>query len=600
MAPRRRRPALAEASTPAEQQLDCGEMPATLVQFGAIVLFLGGLIFVHELGHFVVAKALKVKVLRFSIGFGPRLFGFQRGETEYCISAFPLGGYVKMAGELGEEPEQLAPEDRGRGFLEQSPWRRLAIAVAGPLANLVFPGVVYLALAIAENGQPTPGPFIGTVAPGSAAAVAGLLPGDRILSVAAPGEAARPVRRFGDLRALVAPHPDVPLVFRVERDGKELPPLTIVPTSTVDRNPYETTRRGMLGVAATYAPAVVAPARPGAAGPLEPFDLVIAAGGVPVRHLGELQRAVSTARCAPIDLDVIRERPIALPGATLADPRTVKLAAVPTCDAERRPAFLSAEPTLSTFVAAVEPGSPADRAGIRRGDAIASVNGKRVLSFADINALSAEFLPQPAPPSDGSTPERADAHEVRLGLADGRTVVLVPAKERYVDEVEREERVRWVLGFQPERRRIVDAAALVVAEVPMQRSVEEIAAHSWDQLRTVVRLTGLGIVKILTGQISFKSVGGPLMLFSIASDAAEEGFSTFLLMMALISVNLGLMNLLPIPVLDGGNIAQALLEAITRRQLSARARLVAQGVGLALLVTLMLFVFKNDIVRLMG
>jgi regulator of sigma E protease len=139
-----------------------------------------------------------------------------------------------------------------------------------------------------------------------------------------------------------------------------------------------------------------------------------------------------------------------------------------------------------------------------------------------------------------------------------------------------------------------------VAEIPLQRSVPEIAAYAWEQLRTVVRLTGLGIAKIVTGQLSFKTVGGPLMLFSIASDAAEEGWSAFLLMMALISVNLGLMNLLPIPVLDGGNIAQALLEAITRRPLSARARLVAQGVGLALLVTLMLFVFKNDIVRLMG
>ena len=110
----------------------------------------------------------------------------------------------------------------------------------------------------------------------------------------------------------------------------------------------------------------------------------------------------------------------------------------------------------------------------------------------------------------------------------------------------------------------------------------------------------IGLYRIATRQISFENVGGPLMLFKIAADAAEEGLSKFVSTMALISVNLGLMNLLPIPVLDGGNIAQALLEAVTRRPLSARARMVAQGVGLALLVTLMLFVFKNDIVRLMG
>src|SRR5512139_3075009 len=115
-------------------------MPAAILQVGAVVLLLGGLIFVHELGHFLVAKALGVKVLRFSIGFGPRLLGVQRGETEYRISALPLGGYVKMAGD--DPAEVVAPEDRGRGFLEQSPWRRFAIAVAGPGMNLVFPGVI--------------------------------------------------------------------------------------------------------------------------------------------------------------------------------------------------------------------------------------------------------------------------------------------------------------------------------------------------------------------------------------------------------------------------------------------------------------------------
>jgi regulator of sigma E protease len=464
---------------------------------------------------------------------------------------------------------------------------------------LLFPVLVYLALAVGENGTPTAGPFVGIVAPGSPAAVAGLRPGDRILTVAAPGEAPRPVRRFSDLRALVSPHPEVPLVFRVQRDGKELEPLTIVPALETERNPIETTRRGVLGVSATYAPAIVAPVRRGEAGPLEPFDLVVSAGGKPVRHVGELERVVAAAACAPLDLEVVRERPVDLPGATLADPRAVKLERVPTCDAAGRPAFAAADPTLSTFVAAVEAGSPAEKAGLRRGDAIASVNGKAVLSFRDINALSAEFVPPALRERQGADAPEPQV-EVRLGLADGRDVVLVAAKEKYVDELEREERVRWVLGFHPERRRMVDAAALVVEEIPMQRTLPEMAAFAWEQLETVVRLTVLGIFKIFTGQISFKSVGGPLMLFSIASEAAEEGWSSFLFQMALISVNLGLMNLLPIPVLDGGNIAQALLEAVTRRQLSARTRLVAQGVGLALLLTLMLFVFKNDIVRLMG
>jgi regulator of sigma E protease len=572
-------------------------MPSVLVQAGAIVLFLGGLIFVHELGHFLVAKAFGVKVLRFSIGFGPRFLGFTRGETEYWISAFPLGGYVKMAGDVADDPEKMAPEDRGRGYLDQSPWKRLGISVAGPAMNLIFPFFVYLALAVSENGKPVPGPYIGAVVPGSAAAVAGLRAGDRILSVAPPGGPARTVRRFGDLREVVAPHPEEPLVFRVQRDGRELSPITITPALTYDRNPVETVRKGILGVSATYAPALVAPVRPGAAGPLEPFDLVVSAAGKPVRNLPELERALAAAACAPVELEVVREQPVPLPGVTLATVAPRTLAAVPTCLAGGGPAFLAADPALSTFVGAVEPGSPADRAGLRRGDAIATVNGKPVHSFADINALASEFLP----PSPTGNPEKdGPPPEVHLGLADGRTISLVAATQKFVDEMTRESRQRYVLGFQPDRAHGVSANELIVEQVPLQRTAAEMVTTAWEQTAYVVRVIFKGILKLLTGQISFKTVGGPLTIFTMATEAAEEGLSSFFFQMAVISVNLGLMNLLPIPVLDGGNIAQALLEGVTRRPLSARARMVAQAVGLALLVTLMLFVFKNDIVRIMG
>ncbi|ABS27882.1 RIP metalloprotease RseP [Anaeromyxobacter sp. Fw109-5] len=558
-------------------------MPDLLLKVGSIALLLGGLIFVHELGHFVVAKALGVKVVRFSIGFGPRLFGFRRGETEYRISLLPLGGYVKMAGD--DPSEELAPEDRGRGFLEQPPWKRLVIAFAGPAANLVFPGIIYFALMIGQNGEPTAGPVVGTVAPGSPAAEAGLRAGDRIVAVQAPGAAAAPVRYFGDLRDLVSPHPGEPLSFRVERDGATLEPLTIVPAAEVESNPLETIRRGVIGVTPFYAPAVVAPARPGAAGALEPFDLVVSVNGEKVRHLGDLEHAVRGASCQPVALEVVREKPVSLPGATLATFDPMKLEQVPTC-VDGGPAFLSADPSLSTFVAAVVPGSPADKAGLRRGDAIAAINGKRVRSFTrDVNALGREF--QAGKP-------------VQLELADGRKTTLVPAKESYVDELTKERAERLLLGFHPDRRAVVDPRALVVAEVPLQRGAVEMAELAWRQLSEVVRLTMLGIQRIVTGQISFKTVGGPIMLFSIASEAAEEGWASFLFKMALISVNLGLMNLLPIPVLDGGHIAQALVEGITRRPLSLRAREIANIVGIILLFTLMIFVFKNDIVRLMG
>ncbi|HYG69445.1 MAG TPA: RIP metalloprotease RseP, partial [Anaeromyxobacteraceae bacterium] len=382
-------------------------MSDALLKVGSIVLLLGGLIFVHELGHFVTAKLLGVKVVRFSIGFGMRLFGFHRGETEYRIALLPLGGYVKMAGD--DPNEELPPEDRGRGFLEQPPWKRLVIAFAGPAFNLAFPIAIYLALGISQNGEPVPGPVVGTVSPASPAAEAGLEPGDRILSVAAPGAPAHPVRYFTDLRDLVSPHPGEPLTFRVARDGRELPPLQIVPAAEQESNPVETIQRGVIGVTPAYASALVAPVAPGSAGPLQPFDLVVRAGDQPVKHLGDLRRALQAARCAPLDLEVVRERPVALPGANVARYDTVRLDEVPTCGEGGAPAFAPADPVISTFVASVAPGSPAAAAGLRRGDAITSVNGRPVRSFRDVNAVGREFQPGKA---------------VALGLADGRTVSL--------------------------------------------------------------------------------------------------------------------------------------------------------------------------------
>ncbi len=557
-------------------------MADTLFKIGAFLLLLGGLIFVHELGHFLVAKALRVKVLRFSIGFGPRLFGVRRGETEYRLSALPLGGYVKMAGD--DPAEEVAPEDRGRGFLEQAPWKRLAIAVAGPGMNLVFPGAIIVALTVAALGRPTAGPVIGTVAPGQPAAAAGLRPGDRVLSVEVPGEPARPIRDFEDLRDTVSPHPGEPLVFRVKRDGRELDPITIVAGVAEDRSPIEVSKRGVIGVTPVYVTATVAPVAPGAAGPLAPFDLVVSAGGKPVRNAADLTAALAPAGCGPVDLEVVRERPVALPGANLGGWEAVSLRGVPTC-VDGKPSFRLADPEVSTFVAAVTPGSPAAKAGLVRGDAIASIDGKPVKSFIDIQALAADF--------------KVDV-PLSIGLASGRTVPLVPETKTLVDDLTKERSdVPWV-GFTSARRAAVDPAALRIESVPLSRGFGEIAVEAWRELVDVVRKNVLAIAGILTGKISFKSFGGPIMIYSMATGAAERGLGPFLSLMALISVNLALMNLLPIPVLDGGHIAQAALESVTRRPLSVRAREIANVVGLILLFTLMAFVFRNDIMRLVG
>ena len=552
-----------------------------LLKVGSIVLLLGGLIFVHELGHFIAAKLLGVKVVKFSIGFGPRLLGFRRGETEYLLSLLPLGGYVKMAGD--EPGVEVPPEDRGRGFLEAPPWKRFVIAFAGPGANLAFPVIIYFALALAQNGSPVPGPTLGTIMPGSAADRAGLQAGDRVVSVTVPGRPAEPVRYFSDLRQMVGPRAGERIDFTVERGGTQVV-VPVVPAAEKESNPVETVTRGVIGVSPAWPSAVVAPVLPGSAGPLAPFDLVVRAGGAPVRNMGDLDRILRASPCAPLDIEVLREAPVGAPGVAVSSYAPLKLGMVPTC-AGGKPAFLAADPLVSTFIAEVAPGSPAQAAGLRRGDAIEAVNGKPVRSFRELNQLSADFL--------SGTP-------VKLDLAGGRVAELVPADQEYVDEMTRETRRRVTIGFFPDQRGLVESRALVAEEVLLAIGVGEALGNALGHLGEVVRLTALGIARIVQGEISFKTVGGPIMLFQIASQAAQEGWASFLFKMALISVNLGLMNLLPIPVLDGGHIVATAIEAATRRPLSLRTREVANLVGILLLVFLMVFVFKNDIVRLMG
>ncbi|HVP69043.1 MAG TPA: site-2 protease family protein [Anaeromyxobacteraceae bacterium] len=552
-----------------------------LLKIGSIVLLLGGLIFVHELGHYLAAKAVGVRVLKFSIGFGPRLFGWKRAGTDYVVSALPLGGYVKMAGD--DPGEELAPEDRGKGFLEQRPWKRFVIALAGPAANLVFPVAIYFALGLAQNGSLVPAATLGTVAPGSPAEKAGLAAGDRVKSVKLPGGREVPVRYFSDLRQIVGPRPGDRLEFAIERGDRSLV-VPVVPAAEREVSPLETTVRGVIGVTPAFPPAVVAPEFPGSAGPLKPFDLVVKAGGRPVRHMGELSWVLDAAACAPVDLEVLRERPVEEPGVAVSSYDPVRLERVPTCVGGHR-SLAAADPTVSAFVAEVGPGSPAARAGLVRGDRITAVNGRPVQSFRELNQLAPEFL--------AGAP-------VRLELAGGRSVELVPAEEEYRDELTREAKKRVALGFFPEQRSAVLPRALLAEEARMSVGPGEALSAAVGHLVEVVRLTALGIARIVSGDISFKTVGGPIMLFSIAAQAAQEGWESFLFKMALISVNLGLMNLLPIPVLDGGHIAATAVEAVTRRPLSLRAREVANLVGILLLVFLMISVFKNDIVRLVG
>ncbi|MCL4461229.1 MAG: RIP metalloprotease RseP [Nitrospirae bacterium] len=347
----------------------------------SFILVIGVLIVVHETGHFLVARRFGVKIEKFSIGFGPKIFSRTVGETEYRLAWIPLGGYVKMLGE--NDPEQVRPEERDRSFSALPVSRRMAIAAAGPIANFLL--AFFLFTAVFWVGIPVLEPVVGKVLPKSPAQMAGLAPGDKILSVNG-----KPLATWNDLRRGIEGQSGKTLHVIVQR-GEVALPLAIVPRTEIGSDIYgEKVPQGKIGVA-----------------------------------------------------------------------------------------------------------------------------------------------------------PRGDIRQVRYGLFDG-------------------------LG------------------------------KGFMKTVNVTRITVVSLYKILTGAISSKNLGGPILIAQMSAKAAKSGVVNLLIFMGFISVTLGVMNLLPVPVLDGGHMLFLTAEGILHRPLSVRVRELSMQVGFVILLTIMVFAFYNDLMRLFG
>jgi len=344
----------------------------------SFIVVLGLLIFVHELGHFIFAKLFGVGVEKFSLGFGPKIFGKTVGETEYLLSAFPLGGYVKM---VGESPDaELAPEDLERSFMGKPPLKRIVIVAAGPIFNLIF--AAFLFILVYMIGVPAATTRIGEVVADKPAALAGLLAKDLVMSV--NGKA---VSRWDEFSSTIAGSSGAPLDIVVERDGKKLP-FRIIPETKEGRN------------------------------------------------------------------------------------------------------------------------------------------------------LFGEKISYP------------------------------------------------VIG-------VVAAAEMVTDRYSPVKAVVKGCQQTWK----VTTLTIVSIGKLIERVVPLDSVGGPIMIAKMAGEQASAGGIQFLAFMALLSINLGVLNLLPVPILDGGHLFFYFYELIFRKPVSMKVREMAQQVGLVLLIGLMILAFYNDIVR---
>ena len=351
--------------------------------FVSFIVVLGVLIFVHELGHFLFAKLFKVKVLKFSLGFGPKLISKTVGETEYLISVFPLGGYVKM---LGENPDEAADsEDQERSFAARPVWNRFFIVLAGPLFNLLFS--VFL------------------------------------------------------------------------------------------------------------------------------FFLIFLVMGIP-------------------------------------------------------------ENRDTTEIGEVSSGSPAAQSGIEAGDTIIGIDGQAISSWMEVL----------------TTVSTSEGRQLEFRIVRGGEELTIPVTPR-IDSVTN------VFGEEVEQRFMIGIVKKEQIDYRRAGPFEALQAGVW-QTWMFIYLTFMGVVKIIQNVVPASELGGPILIAQLAGEQARAGWLNLAHFMGLLSVNLGILNLLPIPVLDGGHLVFLTIEGIRRKPLNERAQILAQQVGIALLGTLMLFVFYNDIVRI--
>jgi regulator of sigma E protease len=535
----------------------------TLLSFALVISVV---VFFHELGHLIVGKALGVRAIRFSIGFGPRLFGFNAGQTEYRVSLLPLGGYVKFA---GDNPyEEVAPEDRGRGFLEQPPWKKGAIAFAGPAANFVLAVALYFLVFAAPHQDLAA--KVGYVKPQSPAAQAGLRPGDRIVSI--DGE---PVEGWSGLQEKIRAHGGQPVTMEVERGGAR-ETLRVVPAVHEETDPVETVKHGRIGIAAVPRAAqvtVISPDSPAGRGGVRTFDKVVKLDGAPVANWEQLQEQLA-ARSDALKLDVLRPQAVQAPGGTLWSDTPLSLT-LPAPDAPGTHGLEASDLTLF----AVQPGGAADEAGLKRGDRVLAVNGRPALSWSDeVDAAIKAAGTQPV-----RIAVRRDGKEL--------TFTVTPRLRKDRDETGLLQDVPD-LGAAPDLNAFADAERIWV-----RYSLPDAAYRAVTNTGVFVRKQAIGIARIVTGHISSRAIGGPLMIADVARKAAENGWRELVFTMGAISIVLGLMNLIPVPVLDGFHVLTAFVEGIRRRPLSVRFREVANVVGIALLLTLMLYAFRNDAMR---
>lgn len=428
-----------------------------LTLFAVFVTF-GVAILVHELGHLILAKLSGVKVEIFSFGFGKRLLGFKKGETDYRLSVIPFGGYVKLA---GEEPDKGTFEEHE--FFSKPWWKRICVYLAGPVFNIGLAIPIFVALFIFGIPVVVPPNIVGKVSPGSLGDEAGLKVKDEIIEVSGVR-----VKGWNDLTRLIDLHPSYELKMTVLREGKELK-----------------------------------------VGLKKDFKI----------------------RFEDLGLDYL----------------------------------------LPAQIGDLKSGYPAANAGLKEGDTIISINGKQVSQWGDLTEIVYQSL--------------GKALKIRVKrLNKELEVVAIPVEGWIPKEGGGFEKV-GLLGIAPPQMKTEIQRFSFLEAVPL----------GLEQAFFSIKLTAYSLGLLLTGQASLREVSGPVGIAQMAGEHAHQGIRSLVFFIAFLSINLGVLNLLPIPIVDGGQIVFCLIEGIRGKMVSFKVQEIATKIGFAIIISFFIFITLNDI-----
>ena len=440
------------------------------------LLALSFLVTIHELGHFLVAKWNNVKVNTFSIGFGKKLFRFKRGETEYCISAIPFGGYVAMAGENPDRIEDGAtPTDRD--FVGKSVGARAAIAFAGPFVNIAFAFILLIVLYMVGVQEPsTKDLIVGFVAKDSPALQAGIQPGDTITAMNG-----KPTQGWDDFREQIGVSLGADVALEVHRGGAPIT-LNVVPQE------------------------LVIPAEDSTGNPIK--------------------MGIGDIGIYPRNRVIVRLPPVA--------------------------------------------GSAAEKAGILAGDTVFEINGEHISRYEEVVRII-----------DGSQGATVNVTVIRGG--DTLTVPLTPSYN--------EEYKRYMVGIQ--MGYVMFREMKTVRRGPVE-AFTKTCATSWKMTTSIFRY----FKRMFQGQVKVDAFSGPVSIVAVMGNVWMSGFQDFLMLLALISINLGVMNLLPLAITDGGLLMFLAIEKVRGKPLSLKMQSIIQNVAAAFFISFFVFITIMDFGKL--